>query len=149
MAISKVIYAGVALIDLTADTVTAETLAEGVTAHDASGAQIVGTMTGGSGGTANTGTCTVVIIPAGNTNHYVCREVVNSDGTIGYKLSRTYTSSKISLTARCDSIFVIMASNIKNATVTGGELLTLVSGQGVVCKIPSTDGASVQVTLGS
>ena len=32
------------LIDLTGDTVTADTLAEGVTAHDASGARIVGTM---------------------------------------------------------------------------------------------------------
>ena len=32
------------LIDLTEDTVTAETLTEGVTAHDASGARIVGTM---------------------------------------------------------------------------------------------------------
>lgn len=32
------------LIDLTGDTVTADTLAEGVIAHDASGARIVGTM---------------------------------------------------------------------------------------------------------
>lgn len=32
------------LIDLTGDTVTADTLAEGVTAHDASGARIVGTF---------------------------------------------------------------------------------------------------------
>lgn len=37
------------LIDLTEDTVTAETLAEGVTAHDASGTQITGTMPAGSG----------------------------------------------------------------------------------------------------
>lgn len=38
--------------DLTGDTVTAETLAKGVTAHDASGEQIIGTMseTGGSSG---------------------------------------------------------------------------------------------------
>lgn len=35
------------LVDLTGDTVTAETLAEGVTAHDKSGAKITGTMTGG------------------------------------------------------------------------------------------------------
>lgn len=38
------------LIDLTGDSVTPETLAEGVTAHDASGAQIVGTMQAGEGG---------------------------------------------------------------------------------------------------
>lgn len=51
MAVNKVIYGGDVLIDLSADTVTADTLAEGVTAHDASGAVITGTMTaGGSGG---------------------------------------------------------------------------------------------------
>lgn len=50
MAINKVEYNGNTLIDLTSDTVTAETLAEGVTAHDKSGAVIVGTMQSGGGG---------------------------------------------------------------------------------------------------
>lgn len=36
------------LVDLTSDTVTPEALAQGYTAHDASGAPIVGTATGGS-----------------------------------------------------------------------------------------------------
>jgi hypothetical protein len=49
MGVNKVIYAGDTLIDLTADTVTAETLAEGVTAHNAAGEPIVGVMTGGGG----------------------------------------------------------------------------------------------------
>lgn len=44
MAANKVIYGGRTLIDLTADTVTPETLAEGVIAHDKSGALITGTM---------------------------------------------------------------------------------------------------------
>lgn len=44
MAVNKVEYGGETLIDLTEDTVTPETLAEGITAHDASGEQIVGTM---------------------------------------------------------------------------------------------------------
>lgn len=47
MAVNKVIYAGDTLIDLTGDSVTPETLAQGVTAHDASGKLIVGTMTAG------------------------------------------------------------------------------------------------------
>ena len=50
MPVSKVVLNNVVKLDLTADTVTAETLAEGVTAHDASGAQIVGTMQSGGGG---------------------------------------------------------------------------------------------------
>lgn len=45
MAVNKVIYGGNVLIDLTADTVTADKLAEGVTAHDQSGAPITGTCT--------------------------------------------------------------------------------------------------------
>lgn len=44
MAVNKVDYAGQTLIDLTADTVTPETLMSGVTAHDASGNPIVGTL---------------------------------------------------------------------------------------------------------
>lgn len=44
MANNKVVYFGETLIDLTEDTVTPETLAEGVIAHDASGKVIVGSM---------------------------------------------------------------------------------------------------------
>jgi hypothetical protein len=43
--VNKVVINGVTKIDLTADTIEAADLAEGVTAHDASGAQIVGTST--------------------------------------------------------------------------------------------------------
>lgn len=50
MGISKVEYAGNTLIDLTADTVTPETLQEGVTAHNAMGELITGVMSAGGGG---------------------------------------------------------------------------------------------------
>ena len=45
MAINKIVFDAKVLIDLTEDTVTADTLVEGVTAHDKSGAKIVGTYT--------------------------------------------------------------------------------------------------------
>ena len=45
MAVNKVIYGGNILIDLTTDTVTADKLASGITAHDASGKIITGTNT--------------------------------------------------------------------------------------------------------
>ena len=45
MAYNKIIYGGKILIDLTGDTITPDKLAEGVTAHDKSGAQITGTST--------------------------------------------------------------------------------------------------------
>lgn len=50
MAINKVIYQGQTLVDLTNDTITANDLAKGVTAHAANGELITGTMTGGEGG---------------------------------------------------------------------------------------------------
>ena len=45
MSVNKVIYGGNVLIDLTGDTITPDKLADGVKAHDASGAQITGTNT--------------------------------------------------------------------------------------------------------
>jgi len=48
--INKVVYNDRTLIDLTQDTVTASKLAQGYTAHSASGAQITGTMPEGGGG---------------------------------------------------------------------------------------------------
>lgn len=45
MAISKIIYAGNTLIDLTADTIDADKLLKGFTAHGANGEAVVGTCT--------------------------------------------------------------------------------------------------------
>lgn len=45
MGVSKVVYGGETLVDLTADSVKAEFLAEGITAHDAAGEIITGTAT--------------------------------------------------------------------------------------------------------
>lgn len=44
MAVSKVIYKGTVLVDLTEDTITPEDLALGVTAHKSNGEQITGAM---------------------------------------------------------------------------------------------------------
>lgn len=43
MAINKVIYGGETLIDLTGDTVTADKILSGFTAHDKAGEPITGT----------------------------------------------------------------------------------------------------------
>lgn len=50
MAYNKIVLKGQTLIDLTSDTVSADKLAKGVTAHDKTGAPIVGTMSSGGGG---------------------------------------------------------------------------------------------------
>lgn len=59
---NKIIYGGQTLIDLTADTVTADKLAEGITAHDKSGAIITGTNTYDSDTTDATAAVAEVLI---------------------------------------------------------------------------------------
>ena len=59
MAVNKVVFGNETLIDLTADTVTAADLASGVTAHDASGAAITGTLEPNAYSTSVTGTFTL------------------------------------------------------------------------------------------
>lgn len=49
MAVNKVVYNGTVIIDLTKDTVTPETLPEGVKAHDKSGKEIVGKIPNAEG----------------------------------------------------------------------------------------------------
>lgn len=44
MAVSKIVYDGRALIDLTADTVTTDALLSGTTAHDKAGNAITGAL---------------------------------------------------------------------------------------------------------
>lgn len=65
MAINKVVYGNNTLIDLTSDTVTADKLMQGYTAHDASGAIITGTATGGGGSVTQDQDGFIVLPPDG------------------------------------------------------------------------------------
>lgn len=53
MAVNKVVYGTTVLVDLTEDTVTADKLLKGATAHDAAGEPITGTLEAGSGGSSD------------------------------------------------------------------------------------------------
>lgn len=59
MAYNKIILGDETVLDLTGDTVAADKLAEGYTAHDASGAQITGTMTAVESVNGKTGAVTL------------------------------------------------------------------------------------------
>ena len=61
MAYNKIVYNGSTLIDLTADTVEADQLKSGVTAHDKSGALITGTCTHDSDTTDATATAAEIM----------------------------------------------------------------------------------------
>ena len=53
MAVNKVVYGTTVLVDLTKDTVTADKLLKGATAHNAAGEPVTGTMEPGSGGSSD------------------------------------------------------------------------------------------------
>lgn len=116
--------------------------------HDVSQFASVNVNVAGSGGGAeiNTGTCTVRIKVPASATYNLGREIV-SDGAVDFDITSHYSTNMFSVTTRCDSVMYIMSSNIKGASVTGGEVLKLVSTKGVVYRTPSTDGTEVTVTL--
>lgn len=63
MAINKVQYGNTVLLDLTSDTVTADKLMQGYTAHDRTGALITGTATGGGGGSVTQDQDGFIVLP--------------------------------------------------------------------------------------
>ena len=81
MAVNKVVYGTTVLVDLTADTVTAENLKSGVSAHAADGERITGTMANNGAVTAtiNGTTVTSYTIPGG---YHGGSRTVSLDGTI-------------------------------------------------------------------
>ena len=81
MAVNKVVYGTTVLVDLTADTVTAENLKSGVSAHAANGERITGTMPdqGAVAAAINGTTVTSYTIPRG---YHDGSGTVSLDGTI-------------------------------------------------------------------
>lgn len=89
MGVSKVDYNGENLIDLSNDSVTPATLAEGATAHNSNGDLITGTMTAGGGGSTPVGSDSVFIVNAVGTllidveNFIVApNEIISTDKTV-------------------------------------------------------------------
>lgn len=132
MAINKIIYGGNTLLDLTGDTITANDLAYGVTAHDRSGAQITGASTKDSDTTdANAMQSEILNGRTAYVNKVkVTGNMVNNGGVTGTIATKTgqYTipigfhdgSGKVSIDSTEQA--KIIAENIKNGvTILGVE----------------------------
>ena len=70
--VNKFIIDGQVRLDLSEDTITPETLASGITAHDAEGKAITGTMTGGG----------VVVSDTTDAAGGTIREITTLDGPV-------------------------------------------------------------------
>ena len=102
MAVNKVEYDGDTLIDLTSDTVTSDTLLEGVTAHDATGASIVGTyaVTSNAVNSVYYGTCSTAA--ATSAKSITCSDFVLETGATVY-VKFTYANTVSSVTLNVNS----------------------------------------------
>ena len=130
MGISKVVYNKETLIDLTGDTVTAETLAEGETAHGADGELITGTMARSSGTSIES--CVVkIVIDApffGENNIYYVDERL---------VTQTTTLSDNTLTVAKGTFIAIMAYSTTWRTDGGVALLEKNMGVGIFSVVDS------------
>ena len=106
MGINRIVYNGGTLIDLTGDTVTADKLMQGYTAHDKSGEVIIGTATGG-------GTLITKSITANGTYD---AEDDNADG---------YSSVTVNVSGGGDSSYTLLYSSEVSATTTSTSAKTI------------------------
>ena len=142
--ISKVVYGGKTLIDLTADTVTADKLLSTYTAHDKSGAPITGTCTFD----ADTGDATAAVaeILAGKTAY------VNGNKLTGTMTNNGAVTGTISKKAEAYSIPIgyhdgsgkVTISSTEQAKIIATNIRAGVSILGVTGTMSGTEGAKAQ-----
>lgn len=142
--ISKVVYGGKTLIDLTADTVTADKLLSTYTAHDKSGAPITGTCTFD----ADTGDATAAVaeILAGKTAY------VNGNKLTGTMKNNGAVTGTISKKAEAYNIPIgyhdgsgkVTISSTEQAKIIATNIRAGVSILGVTGTMSGTEGAKAQ-----
>lgn len=142
--ISKVVYGGKTLIDLTADTVTADNLLNTYTAHDKSGAPITGTCTFDAD--TSDATAAVAEILAGKTAY------VNGNKLTGTMKNNGAVTGTISKKADAYSIPIgyhdgsgkVTISSTEQAKIIAANIRAGVSILGVTGTMSGTEGAKAQ-----
>ena len=157
MAINKVIYGGNTLIDLTSDTVIAEKMLKGYTAHDKSGTLVTGTCTNDVNSTAATAVAAEIL--SGKTAYargsIVTGSMVNNGaitGTIATKAG-TYTvpigyhdgSGKVGINSTEQS--KIIPANIKQGIIILGVTGTCEPSSSVTAQAKTVTPSTTKQTV--
>lgn len=158
MAYNKIIYGGAVLIDLTSDTVTADALASGVTAHDKSGAIIVGTSTYDVDSTDATVTAAEILaektayargvkLIGTMTNNGAVAGII-SGKTQKYTVPQGYHDGSGTVQIDADEQAKLIAANIRQGVTILGVEGTMSSSEGVVAQSKEvTPSTAAQVVL--
>lgn len=107
MAVNKVVYGTTVLVDLTTDTVTADTLKEGVTAHNSAGELITGTMPTTEQATPSISVNSSGLITASSTQSegYVEAGTKSATKQLVVQATKTITPSTSSQTAVASGVY--------------------------------------------
>lgn len=140
MAVSKVIYGTTVLVDLTGDTVTADKLLKGATAHDAAGEPVTGTLEAGSGGSSD--------------NNCEAYHITSASATLNFKTTGTvkvwgYGSKKSNYTTTVyafvgDGYYASMSYGTPSKT----SATFSIASDGTLSGLPSMSACDLLVTIG-
>ena len=140
MAVNKVVYGTTVLVDLTGDTVTADKLLKGATAHDASGEQITGTMEAGSGGSSD--------------NNCEAYHITSASAKLNFKTTGTVKvwGYGTATSGHSTSVYAFVGDGYYKSASWGGPTKTSASfsikSDGTLSGLPSMSACDLLVTIG-
>ena len=139
---NQVIVNGETILDLTADTITADKLVKGITAHDASGSQIIGTL----------------VVSAASDNNVEAYEIDPTNPVVSFKTDGTikvfgygYTTSSSSWGGSSTTVHAFCGDGYYKAATWGSPSktsCTFAVSDGKLTGLPTLNGGTLLAVCG-